>query len=131
MPAPRLPQAKAEVSGAALKNSQRFKDRKAPKRTRPLGNPYVTMTDGERAVWAEIERDMPWLHSGHRLIVRMICHHAARLHTGEEFGTKATQALSSLLSKIGATPSDETKVNHGDDGDSEDPADEFFKSRPS
>ena len=120
---------KADASGAAIKNPGRFKERKAPKKTRPLGEPYATMNEGERAVWAELQADMPWLHSGHRLIVRMICHHAARLNTGEEFGTKATQALSSLLSKIGATPSDETKVNHGDDGDSEDPADAFF-TRP-
>lgn len=116
---------KAEVSGAALKNSQRFKDRKTPKRTRPLGEPYATMSEGERQVWAELQQDMPWLHSGHRIIARMICHHTARLNTGDEFGTKATQALSSLLSKIGATPTDETKVSH-DDGESEDPADSFF-----
>ncbi|GAA0715266.1 hypothetical protein [Dokdonella soli] len=42
-----------------------------------------------------------------------------------EFGVSATQALSSILSKLGATPVDETKVNH-DDGEEEDPLDRFF-----
>jgi hypothetical protein len=46
-----------------------------------------------------------------------------------EFGVSATQALSSILSKLGATPVDETKVNHGGEED-EDPADEFFTGRP-
>jgi len=35
------------------------------------------------------------------------------------------QALGAALSKLGATPTDETKVNHGGEGD-EDPDDEFF-----
>ena len=37
----------------------------------------------------------------------------------------ALQALGSLLSKLGATPVDETKVNHGGDED-EDPDEKFF-----
>lgn len=128
MARPRLPNLKAEVSGAVAKNAGRFKDRKGPKRTRPLGEPYANMSDDEKRVWVELSGDMPWLHSGHRIMVRMVCHHAARLNSGEEFGTKATTALSSLLSKLGATPVDETKVTHSDDGDAE-PEDRFF-SRP-
>lgn len=42
-----------------------------------------------------------------------------------DFGINAAQALSSILSKLGASPADESKVNHGDDGD-EDPDDKFF-----
>jgi len=66
MARPRLPQAKAEASGAVLKNAGRFKGRKAPKRTRPLGEPYVKMTDAEKAAWAELAGDMPWLRSAYR-----------------------------------------------------------------
>ena len=42
-----------------------------------------------------------------------------------EFGVSATQALSSILSKLAATPVDETKVTMPD-GDDSDPADKFF-----
>jgi hypothetical protein len=123
MAKPRLPAAKAEASGAELKNPGRFKDRKAPK-AKPLGIPYANMTDEEKECWREMAGDMPWLNAGHRVMVRLACYHTARLMGGGEFGVSATQALSSILSKLGASPTDETKVNHGDGEDDED--DEFF-----
>lgn len=125
MARPRLPQAKAEASGAVLKNAGRFSDRKGPKKARPIGEPYALMTDAQKECWREMVGDMPWLNSGHRVLLRLACYHAARLDEGGDFGVSATQALSSILSKLGATPVDETKVNHGDDGE-EDPSDKFF-----
>lgn len=122
----RLPAAKAAVSGSAIHDPQRFRGRGAPKHQRPLGEPYANMTASEKKVWLEMAGDMPWLNSGHRLLVRLACHHAARLCGGKDFGVSATQALSSILSKLGATPVDETKVNHGEDGD-EDASDRFFR----
>jgi hypothetical protein len=120
----RLPQAKAEASGAVLKNAGRFEGRSGPKRVRPLGDPYTRMTEVEREYWAEFAQELPWLHSGHRVLLRLTCQLAARMDSGEEMGVSASQALSSLLSKLGATPVDETKVMHG--GDDEDEDDEFF-----
>lgn len=87
------------------------------------------MTDEQKECWREFVGDMPWLHSAHRTLLRLACYHAARLDTAAEFGVSATQALSSILSKLGATPVDETKVMHGDGGDDEDPAEAYF-SRP-
>src|SRR5688500_6275776 len=113
MAKPRLPQAKAEASGAALKNAGRFKDRVAPKQTRPLGEPYARMTELERGYWEEFAQELPWLHSGHRVLLRMACRLAARMDMDDDMGVSATQALSSILSKLGATPVDETKVVHG------------------
>lgn len=124
----RTPLAKAEVSGAAVNHPGRFKDRKTPK-AKSLGLPYANMTDPEKECWQEMAGDMPWLNAGHRVLVRLACYHAARLNEGGEFGVSATQALSSILSKLGATPVDETKVNHGGDGE-EDPADQYFNGRP-
>lgn len=125
MARPRLPAAKAEAAGAALKNPGRFKDRKTPKKVRAIGSPYKGMTPAQVAVWEESAANMPWLHSGHRLLLRQVCILAARMETDPEMGVSALQALGAALSKLGATPTDETKVNHGEDGD-EDPADEFF-----
>lgn len=128
MAAPRLPAKKAAASGAALKNPGRFKDRKTPKRIRAIGKPYKGMTPEQVEVWTECEANMPWLHSGHRLLLRQVCILSARMATDPDMGVSALQALGAALSKLGATPTDETKVNHGDDGE-EDPADEFF-ARP-
>jgi hypothetical protein len=124
MARPRVPKAKAEVSGAAAHDPQRFKDRKSPKRIRPLGEPYKAMTDKQKMAWTELEYELPWLTSSHRPLVRLACVWMAKMDE-DDFGVSATQALSSILSKLGATPVDETKVNHTDDGD-EDPADKFF-----
>ena len=127
MPRPRLPAEKAEAAGSALIHPGRFKDRKPPKQ-RPIGEPYATMTEIQKAVWAECQADMPWLKSGHRLLLRQICILAARMETDPEMGVSAHQALSAMLSKLGATPTDETKVRF-DAGDDEDPTDRFF-ARP-
>lgn len=123
----RTPQSKAEVSGAALNHPGRFKDRKAPKNVKPVGEPYLRMTDAQKECWYELAGEMPWLNSAHRVLLRLACYHAARLDEGGDFGVSATQALSSILSKLGATPVDETKVTHGDDEDDED---EKFFGRP-
>ena len=124
MARPRLPAAKAETSGAAIKNAGRFADREAPKGTRPLGEPYLKMTDEQKEAWQEYRAELPWLNSSHRPLLRLACIWTAKMDDAE-FGVSATQALSSILSKLGATPVDETKVHHGE-GDDEDPADEFF-----
>ncbi|QHE86518.1 hypothetical protein [Hydrogenophaga sp. BPS33] len=82
------------------------------------------MTEAEIATWNELVRDLPWLHSAHRLLLRMACRLSARMDEGE-VGVESMKALSSLLSKLGATPVDESKVTHAGDDD-EDAADEFF-----
>jgi hypothetical protein len=84
------------------------------------------MTDDQKRVWAECQLDMPWLKSGHRLLLRQVCVLAARMDTETDMGISAHQALSAMLSKLGATPTDESKVSF-DAGEDEDPADKFFR----
>src|SRR5688572_2319239 len=123
---PRTPLAKAEVSGAAAKNPQRFRNRKASN-AGPLGEPYARMTEAQKTVWREMAGDMPWLNAGHRILVRLACVMVAKMDADEdgEIGVSATHALSGILSKLGATPVDESKVNHAG-GEEEDPTDKFF-----
>lgn len=125
MARPRLPQAKAEVSGAIIHDAGRFASRKVSKSTRDIGEPYARMTDTQKLAWADFRSDLPWLNSSHRVLLRLACVWAAKMDEDGEINTTASQVLSSILSKLGATPVDETKVNHGDDSD-EDPADAFF-----
>jgi hypothetical protein len=58
-------------------------------------------------------------------LLQMTCRIKARLDQGEEVGVSAMNLLSTLLSKLGATPVDETKVTH-DEGEEADEADRFF-----
>ncbi len=127
MPKARIPLSKAHVSGAAAKNPQRFRGRKAPKAP-PIGAPYARMTKAQRTVWAEMSKDMPWLNRGHRVLLRLACVLTAKMDEDEDgsIGVSAAHALSSILSKLGATPVDETKVAHGNDGEEEDPGEGFF-----
>lgn len=122
MPAPRLPVDKARIMAADAKNPGRHAGRTKPKGTRAIGEPYAAMTEAERAQWFEFVRDLPWLNSSHRVILRVACRLTADMD-GDEFGVSKAQALSSILSKLGATPADESRVS--DPADEEDD-DEFF-----
>ena len=124
MARPRLPQAKAETSGAAIIHPGRFKDRKAPKGTRPIGGPYARMTEDQKEAWREMVDEMPWLNSSHRRLLRLASILSVRLDE-PDVGVNQIQTLSAVLSKLGATPVDETKVHVPDDEDV-DPADAFF-----
>ncbi|OZB53705.1 MAG: hypothetical protein B7X38_02535 [Stenotrophomonas sp. 14-69-23] len=82
------------------------------------------MTAAQVKVWKECAENMPWLNASHRLLLRQVSILAARMETDAELGVSAMHALSAMLSKLGATPVDESKVNH-DPGDDDD-GDEFF-----
>ena len=69
---------------------------------------------------------MPRLHAGHGALLRLVCKPAACMDEGE-LGVQASSVLSGLLSKLGATPVDESKVFNADAEDDSD--DEFFSQR--
>jgi hypothetical protein len=121
---PRLPALKAEVSGATVKNPQRFADRSGVRRARPIGEPYKTMSDREIEQWHEFVRDLPWLNSSHRVLLKLACRLTCQMDDGD-FGVSKALALGSILSKLAATPVDETKVSAPDD-DEDSPADKYF-----
>jgi hypothetical protein len=120
MPHPRLPATKASATGAALKNPQRHRDRKAPKNVR-LGPPSDHLKDGAISAWEGFKRELPWLSEGHRALVEVASNLRGRMIDGEEVGVTALSLLQVCLSKLGATPTDETKISFGDDGDDADP----------
>ena len=121
----RTPLAKAHVSGAAMKHPERYASRTSNKQARPIGAPYPNMTEAQKAYWREFASNLPWLNNAHRTLLRLTCTLAARLETDSEFGVSATQALGSLLSKLGATPVNESQVMHPGN-DEYDPADAYF-----
>lgn len=122
---PRLPASKAAVSGAAIKNPQRHKGRKTPAGVRAVGEPYAAMTDDQKQAWRDFRDELPWLNGSHRALLQLACVLRARLNTDPDMGVNALSAYSSVLSKLAATPVDETKVGSSDAED-EDPEDRFF-----
>lgn len=125
MPRPRLPVAKAAVSGAAMAHPERHRDRKVPRGTRPIGDAYKSMTPGQVLAWEEFRAELPWLNSSHRALLQVACILRARLNDDSDIGVNQLQTYSAILSKLAATPTDESKVTMPD-GDETDPADQFF-----
>jgi hypothetical protein len=64
---------------------------------------------------------MPWLTEGHRALVEVASNLRGRLIDGQDVGVNALSLLQVCLSKLGATPTDETKLSLPDDGDEPDP----------
>lgn len=121
----RTPKARALVSGRAAHDPQRFRSRCGPLKTRPVGEPYPRMTETQKAAWRDHVAAMPWLHGAHRVLLRLACIWTARMDEGD-LGINATQALSSILSKLGATPVDEARLALRDD-ETPSPDDRFFQ----
>lgn len=122
MAAPRTPVRKAKVTGAAGKNPQRHRDRKEPKST-ALGKPSPFLDQHGKSAWEGFKRELPWLMESDRALVEIAASVRGRLLAGEDVGVTALSMLQSILSKMGASPADRTRVMAPDDDDEED---EFF-----
>lgn len=121
MPRPRLPLQKAETTAAVLKDPQRFRGRKSPSQATPLGNPSPFLKGGAVTAWEGFRRELPWLTEAHRAMVEVASSLRGRLIDGEEVGVNALSLLQVCMGKLGATPTDESKVNFGDEGGDPDP----------
>lgn len=108
---------KAEATAATVKDPQRFRGRKAPQKHTPLGDPSPFLKDGAIAAWEGFRREIPWLTEAHRTLVEVASNLRGRLIDGEEVGVNALSLLQVVMGKLGATPTDESKVNFGEDGD--------------
>lgn len=119
---PRTPVAKAKATGAAVKNPQRHAGRSEPKVV-PLGAPSPFLTEKGQEAWEAYKRELPWLAESDRSLVEIAAHVRGRLLGGEDVGVTALSMLQSILSKMGASPADRSKVSAPD---GEEPEDEFF-----
>ena len=130
----RTPVAVAKATGAAAKNPQRHRGRAAPAGVAMLGAPSAYLEAHEREAFKRFKKELPWLKESHRLLVEL----GARLrgclmHPDLEkrgLSLQGSQELRRICAQLGATPADESKVNHGDGGD-QDPDDGYFAPPPS
>lgn len=105
----RVPTEKALTAGLHLKNPKRFKNRTSTS-AEPVGEPYPNMTEAQKEVWYELASECPWIKRPHRMILRLTAMAVEKFDNGT--GVMATNVASSLLSKLGATPLDRSKVQH-------------------
>lgn len=122
---PRTPVAKAKATGAALKNPGRHAARSDPK-TAPLGSPSDFLDAGGVKAWEGYRRELPWLTEADRSLVEIASSVRGRLLSGDDVGVTALSMLQSILSKMGGSPADRSKVAVPD-GESEE--DEFFGAK--
>ena len=129
MPRARTPLAKAKATGQDIgTNKSRFEDRVEPVVNDPLGEPPAWLKKkGEREAWETLRGELPWLNHSHRTYVAMACKTLGRFIDGEDVGVQATALLRQMLSAMGATPSDASKVKIPDGEDeNKDPSKKYF-----
>jgi len=122
MPAHRAPAAKAKVTGAALRNPKRHAQRSEPASAALGGAPAHLDLHAKRA-WARFRAELPWLTAADNALLEIAATVRGRMLAGEVPGTTALSMYQSVLSKLGATPTDRSKVNVPDE---EEEPDEFF-----
>jgi len=123
MSRPRLPNEVASITGAVAKNAGRFKNRAKPK-VLSLGPAPKSFTPEQVAIWDMFNADFPWLGRADRSLVKMAVMLDEMIDSGQAPIAVFAQ-YRMLLSSMGGTPVDRSKVATPDD-DSGDPADEFL-----
>lgn len=124
MPAHRLPALKAKVTGAEGKNPGRFKGRADPK-VAAVGKPPAHLSASAKREWMKFVRRMPWLVASDEAMLGIAAMIQGQLVDREDVGVAKLNLFQSVLSKLGASPTDRTKVTLPDDEEDED---EFFGS---
>ena len=128
MPRPRTPLAKAKATGRILHDPKRFKTRKEPKGIAPLGDPPKWIKNAnQREAWETLAAELPWLNRSHRTLVAIASDLRGKLMAGEDLSVNAMNLLRLLLSQMGGTPVDASRITlPDDDEEDEDPSKKYF-----
>ena len=118
MPRARTPTSKAKVTGATVKNPQRFKGRGKGTKGK-LGATSSFLSVAGQAAWEAFKKELPWLTEGHRAILEVCAMVRGDLIAGAPVGVSRLQMYQSMLSKLGATPADESKIRISEDDEEE------------
>ena len=125
MARPRLPEKVASVTGADKRSPGRFKGRSAPV-VRSLGPAPKRFTEEQREIWNEFNEDMPWLGRSDRRVVGLAVMLQNQIDTEKEVPVAVFAQMRMLLSSMGGTPVDRSKVSAPEE-ESADPAAEFLQ----
>jgi hypothetical protein len=125
MPNPRAPLAKLAASGTLDKNPSRYKGRTEPQ-SQPLGRPSSILNKQEAKAWFMCCNEAPWLREGDRVLVELVCQLRAKMWTRKGLDSNDVSTLIRVLSKLGMTPVDRSRVLIADDDQAKDQAESFF-----
>ncbi|MGE0776457.1 MAG: hypothetical protein AB7L36_15660, partial [Sphingomonadaceae bacterium] len=89
-----------------------------------IGDPPERLDAEQREAWEQFAAEIPWLNRSHRAIVELAARLRAKVTAGYD-GINHFQVYSAILSKLGATPVDASRVFTGGPDES-DPSDKFF-----
>jgi hypothetical protein len=126
MPNHRTPLDKANMTGQANKNPQRYRTRKEPTVSKPIGAAPRWMNTPQRKVWALFVAEIPWLNVSHRSILEIASTARARMHADKDGNVANMTLLRQCLGALGATPATASNVAMPDH-DKEDPAEKYFR----
>lgn len=120
-----MPTKVLEMRGAFERNPGRRKAREGePDVTEPLGDPPATFDEAHRARWEECRMMWWWVTAADRVQIEIIVRLWVKLSGGE---LKAAAPLNAALAKVGANPSDRSRINVGGTGDRDrDPAEKYL-----
>jgi hypothetical protein len=121
----RIPLAKAEATGRTKVNPARFKDRKEPQSKR-LGKPSSTLNRKEVQAWHCFVYEAPWLVESDRALLEVACILRVKHHATKRGSLNETGAFLRVLSKLGMTPVDRSRVMVTDGNDNETSAAEAY-----
>lgn len=120
-----MPLDAAKTSGAAVKNPQRFRDRKEPKVAK-LGAVPRFLNEAEAEAWNMFAEELPWLGASDRTVLTQASKLRARLIAGD-LPLSMYSELRHLLSALGATPAARSKVRGPEEDDDDDESARFFQ----
>ncbi|PDT79969.1 hypothetical protein [Sinorhizobium sp. BJ1] len=126
MARPRTPKAKAKITGHADKQKTKFEERHEPDVAETVGEPFEWLNEHAQQAWREIASEVPWLNWSHRGHLAIAANIRGRMMKGDDVGVQAMNLLRQCYGQMGATPADASKAGAKPDGESKDPADEFF-----
>jgi hypothetical protein len=124
MPRPRLPNTVARITGADKRSPGRFAGRSAPK-VKSLGPAPTRFSPSQVAIWNEFNSDFPWLGRSDRRLVGLAVLLQNEIDTNPDCPVAVYAQMRLLLSSMGGSPVDRTKVASPDDQVT-DPSDEFL-----
>lgn len=126
MARPRTPKAKAEITGQAYKRKTKFEGRNEPEVADDVGEPFAWLDADAQKAWLDIKAEVPWLNGSHRGFLAIAANIRGRMMKGGDIGVQALNLLRQCYGQMGATPADASKAGAKPDGESKDPAEEFF-----
>lgn len=114
----------AEVTGAKVKNPQRFRQSRGASTSPALGDPPSHFDRPQKLCWNQIKYEMPWLCEADRCITEMCVVLRLKVQAGAHVTTMSQYR--SVLREMGATPTSRKRVDAQLPADDDDRKDHGF-----